>query len=370
MPAHRFLARAGCGLSATAAAVVLASSLSSCRGDHWRQTELLHANAGLAVYREQFVDSETGVVAQAYAHPVNVTPEELGVLFTRLRVSEDRLLGDAEEARLLHRVQAAELAAALSDALARVGPDERVRFLSCQDERFLGVFRSLTCSSGVVFASEPGRLEVAFDAIHERPDAEDGNLRTVRFHRRPTEITESGVRLIVPEGVSRRRDEASGQKLPLWISVELEELARQANQLEEEQAAERLAIEAVEEKVQAQAEAQAQAREATRSAAEATTSDTAVSGAARDDELAPQAAVPRRVALFRGCTVYELDGEYYALPPGSEPLDAQRLSAGEYDLVFVASSIEEIIARLRAAEASGLFAQEDPQEDPQEDHEE
>lgn len=297
--------------------------VTACRTNPWRKTEVLHSDSGVAIYREALYDESGEAVSVGYVHPVKVEQGSLGALLASLGYTQDRaVLGD-RKGQLFSPDEVERLAGPLAAALARIGPDERVRFLVSSTSRYLIAGESLDGTSAVVFSNEPGRLEIAFDLIKERLSSVDyGDPRTARFYGRPTELRESAYRIVAPEIVTHHRDPEAQTAFPLWISVDEAAMASLAEAVRVSEAP----------------------------------GDTVSAATDRSAALPPPAPRgSRRVLVYEGCDVYRVGERFLALPPGAGPLDIEKFADGKYRLFFAGDTLREVTRGIDDAIEAGLL---------------
>jgi hypothetical protein len=200
--------------------LLLAASAAACHAPEWKQ-KLTYARFPVAVYVEHR-ERDDALVPQGFAHPVQVSPEEMTVFLGSLRYTAWGLFKGSRVEALFEENELPEVAGPLAAALKKVGPDERVRFLVSRKSRS-ALNMGPTGVSGVLFAPSPDRLDLAFDLLDEGlPD--DTSPRTISFRQDPVEITGRKEELIVPAWASIVKAEGNDFH-PRWVEVERRVLA-------------------------------------------------------------------------------------------------------------------------------------------------
>jgi hypothetical protein len=264
------------------------------------------------------VDPEGRELELGFDHPIQVSAEEISGLFSSLKFSENRLLLSDRQGQVFTAAEIDKLAQPLAQALHSAVPNERIRFLSVRRERTL-IFDKFLGTSGVIFASEPGRIEVAFDLIQEEQAIDDGNPILVRFHREPTALQDSAVSIQTPPGIHKHRHPAG--EYPCWLSIPKSELQK-------------LGIAWVENNRRLAA------------------ASPAASAAIPD----PSPGSFKELSVqYKGCRIFQDGGNFYGLPASEGALDPNQLKKGGYRLFFKGRSLAEVTQGIDQADAAGLL---------------
>lgn len=270
--------------------LLLLALLSACRASPWKRS-LIYSQAGTAIYRETKHDEEGNQVPLGYAHPVEVPPEHLQALLGELKFTHRRWL--------------------LGDRSGETGPDERLRFLT---SRYVWnvLVPSHVGNSGVIFATAPDRLHIAFDLVGDALPDEGGDARSQRFDTEPTEITDDKRRVLPPNGIGHHQDAGSGTTYPCWLVVDPASIAAISARVEGARAA---------------------------------------GAAAPPAPGAPGGAPSPRLARegYRGFNIIEFGGEHYGLAQSEGAFDISRVRAGAYRSLLAGKSVEEVIGKIDAA---------------------
>jgi hypothetical protein len=192
--------------------------LASCSSSPWkRPAPPLYQVPGLVLYREH-EERDGQQVPLGYKHPIGVTPEKVALLLSQLVFRDDFLL-TSKETYVLTKEEIGKIAEPLSEALKVVTPDERLRFLVLHDmwqEVILGNYGT----TGVIFSTQDGVVNIAFDAIRQRVSVPDGGEpMKVTFSGEPTEIT--GKSPILPAAGMKIHMGPDGTQYTRWIEVTL-----------------------------------------------------------------------------------------------------------------------------------------------------
>jgi hypothetical protein len=194
------------------------SILAGCAGSPWKR-EVKYSASGVVLYLEQ-KEIEGKKVALGYKHPFELSADKAVLILSQMVFEESYLLAKSKNQYVFTPEQVRAFAPPLCVALKGIGPDERLRFLVSQSnwtEAFLGA----TGTSGVVFSTEDGILDFAFDKIQEKvAGADEGNPSEVVFHGEPTENPD-GDPLVPQAGTALRLDSATGKPLPRWLAVKV-----------------------------------------------------------------------------------------------------------------------------------------------------
>jgi len=195
---------------------------SGCTSSPWRQ-RVIETDERVFLYREhREVDGTREPLG--FAHPIDVDAHDVAALLSHLVFVEKRWFADPVERPIFTQDQAERFAEPLAAALTALAPDERLRFL-VPESSFSNVLSGSTGTSGVVFASSEGVIDVAFDSVHEGiNDGDGGRPEDVYFAEDPT--TTEHARTVVPFAGSRRRFEPETRRdHPGWIVVDRQALA-------------------------------------------------------------------------------------------------------------------------------------------------
>lgn len=199
------------------AAAALAGA--GCASSPWERA-VTFSRDGVTVYEESVRE---GAEAPAYLHPVRVDRGALETILSGLAYERSSLFRGTSRREVFAPEEAKRLAEPLARALAEIPPSKRVRFLVVRS-RWSDVVAGPRGTSAVVFSSEEGKLDLAFDYVDEGLlGAQSGRPADVVFRADPT--AEGGGTRILPCPGARNRADDSGAEIPHWIAVELSEIA-------------------------------------------------------------------------------------------------------------------------------------------------
>ncbi len=201
---------------------VLASSLVAfllacgCASSPWkRSAPPLYKTPGTLLFREH-LEKDGQRVPLGYKHPIDVSIEKTVLILSQLVYRKDTLL-KSRSTYVFTKEEIAAAAEPVSRALKVITPDERLRFLilrSSWKEAFLGTYGT----SGVVFSTEEGVLNVAFDRIDQHLLVpEGGEPMKIEFPDEPTEVTDDSP--LIPGGGTKLHRSPEGSDFPRWVEV-------------------------------------------------------------------------------------------------------------------------------------------------------
>lgn len=196
-----------------------------CASSPWRR-EVIFKSAGIALYKEHRVEegSEERRVPLGYAHPIDLPVEKAVILLSRLAYVEEHVFTKDRGAYVFDdEREIPKLAEPLSVAVRSLGPDERLRFFVARSS-WSDMLKGTAATSGVLFSTVPGELDVALDWILERVSLpEEGRLEKMTFRLEPTEVTDASP-LLPSEGLRAKVDPATGRAYPRWVEARIDEL--------------------------------------------------------------------------------------------------------------------------------------------------
>lgn len=184
----------------------------------WKQ-EAIYSVHPVFLYREYEVDDDRKL-EQGFAHPATVPAEELGIVLRQLyHEKKSFLFGEAKPDRVFTDDEVEAITRPLVEALAKVGKDERVRFLITRAS-LSSLFIGISGVSGVAFQTGDGKLHLAFDSIDQGINEGDGGRpEDVTFPYDPTgETYRYG--LLPLRGTEHHRDTGSGDVYRRWLEID------------------------------------------------------------------------------------------------------------------------------------------------------
>jgi len=265
-----------------------------CASSPW-QHQVIYNTPGVVLYREsKYVEGAR--VPLGFTHPVQVAPEKVALLMNQLAYRKDSLLRSQSD-YIFTQPSIAASAEPIALALGALDPDERLRFFF-RRESWQEVLLGPHGTTGVMFCTAPGTLDVAFDRIDQRIQLPEGNEPAkVSFPNEPTEIVDDSP--VLPAPGFETRTSPDGQIFPRWLMVRLEDLKPPAPQPAPQQApAPRVQV-AVPERPPLDGEGTPAAPPAAPAAAAAAGAAAAKPAAATDPSATPPAQAPQQITEER-----------------------------------------------------------------------
>lgn len=194
----------------------------SCKGHPWK-SELVYSQAPVAVYAERKLEKGQ-IVPQGFVHPPELKPDHLRAVFGSMKFSRSGLFQGPGTEPIFTEPEVEALVDPLIRALAKLGPDERARFLVARTA-WRPLFLGPKGTSGVVFFTRAGQMDLAFDMLHDTLADEAGDPERVSFSVDPVQYTGKH-REIQPLPGIHYVEAAPGGKTPSrWVTVNLAEVA-------------------------------------------------------------------------------------------------------------------------------------------------
>ncbi|MCZ6792177.1 MAG: hypothetical protein O7J95_01025 [Planctomycetota bacterium] len=200
----------------------------------WKQ-EAIYSVHPVFLYREYEVDDDRRL-EQGFAHPATVPEEELGIVLRQLyHEKKSFLFGEAKPDRVFTDDEVEAITRPLVEALAKVGKDERVRFLITRAS-LSSLFIGISGVSGVAFQTRDGKLHLAFDSIDQGINEGDGGRpEDVTFPYDPTgETYRYG--LLPLRGTEHHRDTGSGDVYRRWLEIDFDAVRHALERARQERA--------------------------------------------------------------------------------------------------------------------------------------
>ncbi len=192
-------------------------TLSACASP-WKRTPLFHID-DTVLYSEYLETDEGGETPFGFEHPVQISTEKIALILSQLTYAEKPLFRGAETRYVFRPKDVGQLAEAFSTALATLTPNQRLRFVVAQSD-WASIVVGLSGTSGVMFSTAPGFLDVAFDAINDRISTpEDGRPESMVFPYDPLEKDRSE-ELFQIAGAKFHVDE-NGKKRRSWLEIDI-----------------------------------------------------------------------------------------------------------------------------------------------------
>jgi hypothetical protein len=176
-------------------------------------------------YREE--GGET--VVKNYNHPYRIDAVDVErilkdmTFIEKIGMVEKAIKGQNPEP-VFQADEIARLAPAISEALAKATPDQRIRFQSLNRGGGL-IFASRRITEGIVFVEPADRLNIAFNIINHELAANDPDEVPADYKfREPTAVTETWARLIPPASYASMQQMDNGKTSEVWLAVDVNAL--------------------------------------------------------------------------------------------------------------------------------------------------
>ncbi len=162
--------------------------------------------------------------AKVYSHPCVIESKALTMLLGQLEyLAEPLVFGEPEQEPVFQPEEILRLAPALSTALAKAYPDQRVRFVSRNRGGGL-LFKKDRKTTGVVFVEKGNQLNLAFAEVnYEILTNEMTGISQTEKYPDPLSIKSSFTPLVVPPFAEPRLTE-KGNPYPLWLVVDIDDI--------------------------------------------------------------------------------------------------------------------------------------------------
>ncbi len=194
----------------------------SCKGNPWKR-EMVYSQAPVAVYTERRLEKGQ-IVPQSFAHPQELKPDHLRAVFGSMKFSRTgRFQGPAAEP-IFTEAEVEALVDPLNRALAKLGPDERARFLVARTA-WRPLFLGPKGTSGVVFFTQAGQMDLAFDMLQDTLADEAGDPERASFGIDPVQYTGKHHEIEPLPGVHYVEPAPGGKTPSRWVKVNLAEVA-------------------------------------------------------------------------------------------------------------------------------------------------
>src|SRR5262249_47458228 len=156
--------------------------------------------------------------ALGYRHPIDISPEKVALILSHAVYKEEHLLKDAVNRYIFTPEEVLAAAKPMSQKLAQLSPDERLRFLISRSH-WSDIFTGPYGTSGVIFSTNEGLLNLAFDRIQEQVvGGDEGDPTKVVFREEPTELR--GASPVIPDiAMALHLDGSTGKPFPRWLEV-------------------------------------------------------------------------------------------------------------------------------------------------------
>ncbi|MGM0452029.1 MAG: SHOCT domain-containing protein [Thermodesulfobacteriota bacterium] len=204
-----------------AIAVCLALVLTGCATTRWESTELIEKQH-LKVNLERRIEKDRPV-AQGYDHPATVSADAIETILADISyMAPPRIWGDSEKRPVFQPEERKRLAPALSMALSKATPDQRIRFTSYNRGGGL-LFSDRRKTEAVIYVDDKPRLHIAFSHINTALQHDQRPETVTTASKDPLEITSTDTPIVVRgDYITHHQPSQSGQKRPMWVEANLE----------------------------------------------------------------------------------------------------------------------------------------------------
>ncbi len=201
-------------------AILCAALASGCSSSPWKRLPPpLYATANLVLLREH-LEKDGQRVALGYKHPMKLSADKLASLMSQLSYRHDHLL-KSTRANVFIPAEIDASAEPIALALEEIQPDERLRFLIVRSS-WSDVLFGPSGTTGVMFSTEDGVLDIALDKIDEGIHLPESNEpMRIAFPDDPTALVDASP-LYPPTGTELHT--VSGTLHPRWLKARLAEI--------------------------------------------------------------------------------------------------------------------------------------------------
>jgi len=203
--------------------LISAALTSACTSAKWVRTTVAKGYEFNVTLEQR--QEKGAVVPQKYSHPYAMDISALEKLMQELKYVEKGGLTSAEkQSPVFQSAEIVRLAPALAEALTKADADQRVRFTSFNQGKAL-IFSVPRKTEGVMFVETAGRLNLAFNLINaKRQPSEATAVAPVYSTADPLRIKASDTPLAATAPYAKLHEFATGERAPLWVVADLEEL--------------------------------------------------------------------------------------------------------------------------------------------------
>ncbi len=215
------------------ACLLSAAMISGC-STRWVQSPVVDEKKLTVSLEHRVVKGE--IAQKQFNHPYDMDSRDLKILLARLDYLEaPAFYGDPEARPVFQKEEIERLVPALTAALDRAAPHQRVRFVSYNRGGGL-FFRKDRKTRGVLFVKPGNRLNLAFSYVnHEIREKELQRFSKTEETLNPLEIKSSDTPIVAPDYAGHKRTE-DGEKYPMWLVADIEKIEQA--RMQEENAAE------------------------------------------------------------------------------------------------------------------------------------
>ncbi|MFZ2630695.1 MAG: SHOCT domain-containing protein [Desulfosalsimonadaceae bacterium] len=195
----------------------------ACGTARWVRTPVLEGSR-TTVNLEYRVEKDQ-ILPQHYDHPYRMATLDVAKLLGDLVYTERGvLIGGDKETPVFQAEEIEALAPALTDALAKATPDERIHFISFNKGGGL-LFKNTRKTEGILFVEPKGRINLAFGLINaDVMDADSEDSPQIYTNSDPLKIRYADTAL-VPAAYAVMKDLETGKPAPMWVVADAVKLA-------------------------------------------------------------------------------------------------------------------------------------------------
>ncbi|MDA8404484.1 MAG: hypothetical protein M0Z56_09870 [Desulfobacteraceae bacterium] len=210
--------------------------LTACGAARWERTPILEGSR--ATVNLEYRVEKSQIVPWQYEHPYQMPIENMTKLLGDLVYAEKSILiGGNKETPVFQAIEIATLAPALTDALAKATPDQRVQFTSFnKGGGFL--FKNTRKTEGVLFVKPKGRINLAFNMINaDAADADSQYGPQIYTNTDPLKIKYADTALVPNPLYAEMQKLQNGNPASMWIIADAAKLQKAAASLPKPEAA-------------------------------------------------------------------------------------------------------------------------------------
>lgn len=199
--------------------------ISGC-SSRWVQSSVVDKKNMNVSLEHRLVKGE--IVQKQFNHPYDMDSLDLKFFLAQLDYfDEPAFYGDPKTKPVFQKEEIERLAPALTAALGKAAPHQRVRFISYNRGGGL-FFKKDRKTRGVLFVEPDNRLNLAFSHVnHEIRERELQRFSEAEETLNPLEIKSSNTPIVAPDFARYKRSEEDG-KHSMWVTADIEEIARAA----------------------------------------------------------------------------------------------------------------------------------------------
>lgn len=204
--------------------IICAAILSACATARWVSTPVL--NQKDAKVSLESLQEKGNTVNQHFNHPFTINPGEAERLFNNLMYVERTgivvdLFKNQKQKAIFQPEESAKLAPAISEALAKADPNQRVRFQSLNRGGGI-IFPSRRITQGIIFIDSSNLFNIVFNVVNYELSADEPDEVPSDFKNRdPYQIKGSWTALVPTASYAHLQQLDNGKDNPMWLVVDL-----------------------------------------------------------------------------------------------------------------------------------------------------